>query len=166
MTDDNPLVYLDCETTGLDVKRHQVWEVAWAVGDGDIESLVVRHTIDGADPRALKVNGYLDRVDPEAPWPTEVPLEFALKGATVVGANPAFDTKFLAQRWNWEPWHHRLLDIETYAMPALGLDRPRGFAMIAEALGVQAPDHSAAGDVYTLRECHRALVRWYSEEVR
>lgn len=47
---------------------------------------------------------------------------------------------------------YRLFDIEAYAMPALGLHEPKGLAYIAEQLGVQAPDHSAAADVHTLRE--------------
>lgn len=92
----------------------------------------------------------------------EMAAKAALTGATIVGANPAFDTSFLRARWKGAPWHYRLIDIETYAMPALNLDRPKGLAYIAEQLGIQAPDHTAAGDVHTLRECWRALNAHYA----
>ena len=35
-------VYLDCETTGLDPERHEIWEIAFAVDGGEIQSSFVR----------------------------------------------------------------------------------------------------------------------------
>lgn len=162
-------VYLDTETTGLDPERHQIWEIAFAVDDGPIQSGTVTHRIDTADPKALEINHYEERVDKLAlrlPAVRAMLLEasalHALTGATLVGANPAFDAAFLRARWHESPWKYRLLDIEAFAMPGLGLHEPRGIAYIAEALGVQAPDHTAAGDVHTLRECHRELLDLYN----
>jgi hypothetical protein len=116
------------------------------------------------------MNGYWHRSAFDPPFNVhkwEIDLRAALAGATLVAANPAFDASFLRARWHEAPWKYRLLDVETYAMPALGLDVPKGLAYIAEQLGVTAPDHSAAADVHTLRECWRALrARYATEETK
>ena len=156
------LVYLDTETTGLDPLVHQVWEIAWAVNDKPVETMQVRHSLAGADVVALRINGYLDRWDKPVTDTHEAELLTMLQGVTLVCCNPAFDEAFLRQRWGSTPWHYRKIDIATYAMPALGLDRPTGLATIAERLGVQAPDHTAAQDVRTLRECYQLLRDTYA----
>ena len=157
------LIYLDAETTGLDPFVHEVWEIAWAVNDGPVETLQVRHSLAGADVTALRINGYVDRWTEPAAGALEARLQKILKGATLVCSNPSFDESFLRERWRETPWHHRKIDIATYAMPALGLDRPVGIAQIAERLGVRAPDHTAAGDVLTLRACYVELAARYAE---
>lgn len=160
------LVYLDSETTGLDPALHDVWEVAAAVGDAPILRYFLPHDLAAADPRALELNGYSDRFIPGADDPyNDIRLKTLLDGATIVGSNPAFDTAFLRERWGVAPWKHRLVDIAAYAMPAFGLARPVGLADIALRLGIEAPDHSAVGDVHTLRECHRALSAFYARTI-
>jgi len=158
------LVFLDTETTGLDPARHSVWEIAYAVDDGPILSSFVSHSTEGADPKALRLNGYLDRFggEPFLGLDFEAVLREALDGATLVGANPSFDAAFLQARWRYRPWKYRLLDVEAYAMPALGLTEPKGLAYIAKELGTDAPDHTAAVDVQVLRDTFRALQRFYS----
>lgn len=157
------LVFLDTETTGLDPNRHEVWEIAYAVGDGPIKSAIVPHKFTNPDPLALKMNGYLDRaVDAKVDQFFEADLLDELTGATIVGANPAFDTAFLRARWNEAPWHHRLWDIEAYAAGVLGWDSLKGMAGVSEALRergwqIPRPDHSAAGDVAALRASFHAL---------
>ena len=92
---------------------------------------------------------------------------------TVVGANPHFDLRFLEERRRVPSLghHHRVLDIESYALPYLQSQPPlKGLAAIAEELRgngfiIPKPDHTAAGDVETLREVHRALRDWYSENI-
>lgn len=163
----NHLVYLDVETTGLDPAVHQVWEIAWAVDDGPIRSAVVPHSLAFADPVALAVSGHEDRCGCRARTVPEVEefeeqLRDVLEGATVVGANPAFDTAFLAQRWGARPWHFRLLDVEAFAMGVLAHGRLRGLAAISEELRglgfeIPAPDHTAGRDVAALRACFLAL---------
>lgn len=155
-------VYIDTETTGLDPLRHQVWEIAYAVDDEPVRSQIVLHSLYQADPDALKIGGHTDRCNAIShPFGDssgfESDLRKALSGATIVGANPAFDAGFLAARWGTRPWKYRLLDVEAYAMPWLGLDEPRGLAYIAEQLGIKPGDHTAAEDVRCLRECHLAL---------
>lgn len=157
------LVYLDTETTGLDPFKHDVWEIAWAVGDGDVQAMQVRHSLANAEPIALRINGYLDRWDKAASDLDEADLRNALVGATLVCSNPSFDEAFLRQRWGVTPWHHRKIDIATYAMPALGVDRPLGLAEIAKRLGLREPDHTAKVDVLVLRAAYKRLVKWYDQ---
>lgn len=169
MSEPGPLVFLDTETTGLDPDRHSVWEVAWAVDDGPINAGIVVHRLDTADPEALVINRYHDRVQSSyghgaQALDTESALRAALVDATIVGANPAFDTAFLRARWGVAPWHYRMIDVETYAMPVLSYDRPQGMKRItadlrAAGYEIPEPDHTAAGDVATLRAAYEALRR-------
>ncbi len=160
----NSLVLLDTETTGLDPALHDVWEIAWATEDGPIQSAVVPHSLRTADPQALELNNYWVRGFEQAPGALsmDVSLRDVLAGATIVGSNPAFDTAFLRTRWGVAPWHHRLVAVESMAMQAFGWERPKGLKDVAESLAVQGyeipmPDHTAAGDVATLRAVYRAL---------
>jgi DNA polymerase-3 subunit epsilon len=159
------LVYLDIETTGLDPERHQVVELAYAIGDGPVCSSVVDHDLANAEEAALKVCQYWERglasAEPEPGF--EDSAQLALDGATVVGANPAFDTEFLRHRWGRSPWRYRRVDIESYAMPILGHDEPVGLSSLAAKLTamnfkIPSPDHTAGGDVAATRAIHRALV--------
>ena len=166
------LVYIDTETTGLDPERHEVWELAYAIEAGPIKSGVLWHSLRHADPEALAMNGYWDRtkgVDPEACSTLEIDARNALDRATLVGANPAFDTAFLRARWGVTPWRYRLFDIETYAMPWLRVDEPIGLAAIAVRMNaagheIDPPQHDAHGDVRTLRQVHLMLRHLYAEE--
>lgn len=163
------LVFLDLETTGLNPTRHQVWEAAYAVGvDGDVQTSFLPHGLENADPAALHFNNYVVRaaqtqMDMSKALMFEGAFKAALQGATVVAANPAFDMAFLFARWGEAPWHYRLLDIEAYAMPLLGYDRPQGLNTIVKDLRergheIYTPDHTARADVLCLRDCYKALV--------
>jgi DNA polymerase III alpha subunit (gram-positive type) len=158
------LVFLDCETTGLDPSQHHIWEIAYAVDDGPIKSSFVPHSVVGADPVALRIGRYQERFHFEGdPAAFVKELRAALSGNTLVGSNPAFDAAFLRARWGEAPWHYALLDLKSYAMGALGLDRPPKMEQIATQLGAIAPDHTAAGDVQTLRQCFNELRNIYAE---
>ncbi len=163
------MIYLDLECTGLDVNRHQVWEMGWAVDDGPIYAFLVPHHIINADPKALEIGRYVERqgwrYDTYLADQMERTLFDDLQGQTIVGANPAYDTAMLRSRWGLgaeTPWHYRLLDIEAYAAGILGHVLPQGLLRIAEELRnrgheIPEPDHSADGDVACLRACHYVL---------
>ncbi len=157
------LVFLDTETTGLDPVLHEVWEIAWAINGGSTTSRVVPHSIATADPKALEMNGYVGRGlgVPGDPW-ADIELRSDLARATIVGANPAFDTAFLRARWGVAPWHHRLIDVESMALGILGYERPKGLHALAADLRdrgheIPEPDHTAAADVATTRAVYGAL---------
>ena len=167
-------VYLDVETTGLDPSRHQVWEMAYAVDGSPIFDNVVVHTLINAEDEALNISRYAERAhvtDFDESLSFEIDVITSLRDRTIVGANPAFDAAFLRARWGQAPWKYRLLDIEAYAMGALDLSAPKGLKEIAERLhhrgfDIPQPDHTAAGDVATVRACHHALRRIYEGGVR
>lgn len=159
------LVFLDTETTGLNPDLHEVWEIAYAVEDGPINSGFVLHNAVGVDPQALAVNGYLERFHGDDHFKNAIRFELkvreALSGAEIVASNPPFDRSMLRARWGVEPWHHRSTDISSYAKPLYG--ELLGLYKIAERLDIDAPDHTAAQDVATLRACYRALESIYAK---
>jgi len=159
------LAFLDTETTGLSLDLHDVWEVAFAIGYGEIQSVVVPHSLKTADPKALELNGYADRF-PQGARATspavDVWLREQLTGKTLVGANVAFDAYRLERRWGAAPWHYRMVDVESMAVVAFDLDKPLGLKGITDRLRedgwtIPEPDHTAAGDVATLRATYVAL---------
>jgi hypothetical protein len=125
-----------------------------------------RHTLRFAEPAALRVNRYYERgLDDRSRWssPDEV-SRFLLdaRRATMVAANPSFDAAFLFAHFGYAPWHYRLLDVQAYAAGVLDWDTPRSLREIRDALverghELDEADHSAGGDVVTLRQAHRAL---------
>jgi hypothetical protein len=158
------LLFLDTETTGLSLD-HDVWEVAYALGDGPIHSHLLPHSLRNADPKALEVNGYRrrfpDGVGGQSSF-ADLRLREVFTGKTIVGANPAFDAYRLQRRWGEAPWHYRLVDVESMAVVVFDLDHPVGLRAIAEKLAeegweIPQPDHTAAGDVATVRAVYKAL---------
>lgn len=191
-------VYVDVESTGLDPARHHPYELAFAVDDGPIWTVLLPHTLRYADPAALDVGRYHERgirhayrdqqrgaMPVHAGLPDFVAAFTAPDGSknTLVCANPHFDANMLFRkvicRESWtsrarralrlpappapaEPWHYRMLDIEAYAAGVFDWAKPRGLRDIHAHLtrlgySIPAPDHTAAADVATLRECRRAI---------
>lgn len=159
MTD---LIFLDTETTGLDPELHEVWEMAYAINDGPVVSQAVPHQGLTSDPSALRMNGYYDRAIRDVSPLFDMRVREILEGNTIVGANPTFDAAFLQKRWGVAPWHYRMIDVESMALAVLEYDRPKGLKDISEELremgyNISEPNHSAAGDVATTRDCYIAL---------
>jgi DNA polymerase-3 subunit epsilon len=169
MTDTQPvLAFVDVETTGLDPRIHQPYELC--VWREDLEQPVtfeLPHDLVHADRFGLRVGGYWDRGF--APWSSENArgrilrkiLEL-LQGATLVGSSPQFDAAMLSGFIGCEVWDHRLVDVAQGGMWVFGWDRPRGLASTCEALREQgytipAPDHTAEGDVRATRAVYEAL---------
>lgn len=156
------LVVLDIETVGLDME-HDVWEIAYAVGESPINSFQVPHSLKNADPTALELNGYYRRINERlVSRYADVILPGVLRHKTIIGANPSFDMYRLARRWGKLTWKYRMIDVESMAMPLLGYSRPVGLATLIEDLRdrdfvIPDADHSAASDVAATREVYRSL---------
>jgi DNA polymerase III alpha subunit (gram-positive type) len=169
------LVFLDTETTGLDKLRSDVIEAAWAVESGPVHSIEFPHTLVGANPEALKINRYFERLLdnmctdnmmqsslPSHRQSTYTKLKEDLTGATIVAENYGFDTAMLLRKLGYEPWHYRPIELSTIAMVAFDLDRPESLHKTAKRLrdeGFEIPmaDHSARADVECLRACYTVL---------
>jgi DNA polymerase III alpha subunit (gram-positive type) len=179
------LVFLDTETTGLDPFVHDVWEVAWSLDASPlIRSEILVHSLKTADPKALELNRYWERFPQGARSrgpQVDLELRKLLEGATIVGANPAFDAAFLHHRWRTQPWNYRLIDISSMAVQAFGLrddDKSWGLYDVRQLImkfyaengivwDIPEPDHTAGADVATLKACYfalRARVDWHRED--
>lgn len=134
------LAFVDCETTHLDPRHGDAWEIAVIRRreDGTDTEYVwqVRPDLSTADPEALKIGRYEERFAVPDGWdaiefiPSGPPmrskiqemlfdLQEALEGAVVIGSNPGFDvaflTKLLQAHGRKLPWHYRPVDIATLA---------------------------------------------------
>lgn len=176
------LGFVDSETTGLDARIHQAYEVSWALEEPTQEGhRVIRppnrarvstihppHDLKHAEPRALEIGRYHERgfrPGRQAESPTEMWVRAVhdLRGATLIAANPAFDQEMLTGVFGFRPWHYRLINIEDLAYQEFGWAKPKGQADVAlalESLGfeIPPPDHTSKGDVYAVRECYYALM--------
>ena len=175
MTDPARYVAVDLETTTLDIRYAEPLEIAAIPFDPldpgvyllPVETFVPHHPaelVHRADPQALAVNRYYERrlfdlmltpADTDAAVNTLCEL---LDGATIVGANPAYDSVVL---WAWiskrrpdlaaPPWHHRLYDVSLATRVAQGMNRTPGLGECATIWGLDhdlGRAHTAAGDAF------------------
>jgi len=156
-----PLAFVDTETTGLDPRHHDVWEIAVIRRDGGIEverQWQVRPNLETADSEALTINRYAERFAVPSGWdaievldePGELRLTLSemlfdfqdfIAGCVMVGSNPAFDDTFL-KKLLWAhgrkvTWHYRTIDIATMAA---------GFRYGQASTGVLAGGFAVPGD--------------------
>lgn len=140
------LLFVDVETSGLDPDRDVITEIAWIrrqlvdhgetvdgrpITSGEDSSARVHHPIH--DPSLVPshvadLTDYSRRIHPaeKDTWELIIALlerHGRIDGATLVGANPAFDAAFLWRQlrrhgYSEPPWHHRLVDVEVLAMAA------------------------------------------------
>lgn len=164
-----PLAYVDTETTGLDARIHQPYEVCiWRANAPDPVTLWLPHTLEFANQESLLIGGYWDR-GAEGPWEaadggdsvTNLLIRL-LRGATLVGSNPGFDAAMLTRFIGTQVWHHRHINVADGAMYLFGWDRPKGLdvirtELVARGHVIPEPDHTAEGDVRCTRAVHYAL---------
>lgn len=145
------ILFLDCESTGLDPVVHAPWEVAWQLADHDptegtltmlgsrvLQVTLTPHEMAAADPVSLQIGRYVERrgagiIVPPAEAQGLLRSDLRIAGATkptdvtLVGAVPSFDDAMLGRWWggpNNRPWHYHLVDIETLMAGALARSLP------------------------------------------
>jgi DNA polymerase III epsilon subunit-like protein len=171
------IVSVDIETTGLNHRRHEVWEAALVpinpAFTNDCWCYQLPITDAGAEDAALKVGGFGERyTNPGAGlvtrrWPSGTTsveglpgalnrMHHELTGATLLGCSVHFDAAFLAELFarhglTPEPWHQRYLDLGSFVGGAWG----------AKA----ALSSKAMPDRYPNEDAHDALAdaRWNVE---
>lgn len=181
----NRLVFVDTETTGLDPREHQVWEIALILrnelGMPDDEHVwQIRPDLDRADPVALEKSRFHERfLVPDSHNAVKVmkdgglwkmPIHEALfdiqdilRDSYMVGAVPSFDDAFLKAllRTFRIQWKHRLICVETLVAGALKQPVPLGLRKAAEAMGVKVDGdvlHTALGDARLARDVYDAVM--------
>lgn len=161
------LVHIDCETTGLDDRVHEICEVAWAVDNGPVKYGKVDFDPTEVDSEAMEINKFYDR-QADLPEADLDELRKDLEGATLCGMNVRFDAGFLRELIGEEIWSYRLLDIQSYAMGVLNSVTPMSSRNIKKVLDTMleslvlpplrnSPDHTARGDVESQREMFNVL---------
>lgn len=165
------LCFIDTETTGLDPRIHQPYEVCiWREDQDEPTTMAVEHSLEYADPAALKIGGYFERGfmrEQGGGWTNGWTdqsgyLAAVLQGVTLVGSNPAFDAGMLTRLIGTSVWHHRLINVAEGGMWVFGWDRPKGLADVAtecrsRGYEIPEPDHTAEGDVRATRAVYEAL---------
>jgi DNA polymerase-3 subunit epsilon len=126
MSDKRDLIVVDTETTGLDVDKHWVLEVA-AINVTTGEELyfvpaLPSGALDEADGKALKINGYFERsvyalrLDTDASNKRWKLLWDWLGGNTLAGSNPKFDADMLNRSALWSS-NQKLITPGPYGNP-------------------------------------------------
>lgn len=162
------LVSVDIETTGLDPTRHETWEVAIVPLEGrqgrriDPRGYQLPVSLVGADSKALEVGGFRERYEmpptatismrhlPNGTGTLELLdeglrwLHTELTDAHLLGCSVHFDAAFLAELFRRhglgpEPWHHRYLDLGSYAAGAWGAKKP----LSSKAMSDRVPNFDA-----------------------
>lgn len=124
-----PLIFLDLETTGLDVQKCEILEIgAIRVNpkkpfkiEEELSFKVKASHIENAEKEALKIIGYSNKS-----WQDAISLEKALKilenfsrDGVMVGFNVSFDWAFLHKAYSEigkeEPFHYHRLDVLSMA---------------------------------------------------
>lgn len=170
-----PLVFVDCETTGLDPARHELIEVAvlrvhpqTLVVEAEVALKVRPERIEDADPEALRINGYSEEAWADAISLDEAMAQLApvLEGAMLAGHNVAFDRGFLDAAWRRvgrrpENIDHHLLDTATLAWPLLSSGTLDSVSLtpVCKHLGIErGEEHWALDDARASLEVSRRLL--------
>lgn len=168
------LCFIDTETTGLDPRIHQPYEVCiWREDWEHPNTFALPHDLNHADQQALKIGRYFERNGHRAfngGDDTRWLMAHHLNGVTLVGSNPAFDAAMLTRFIGAPVWHYRLINVAEGGMWVFGWDRPKGLADVANecrarGYDIPEPDHTAEGDVRATRAVYEAL-RAIREDLR
>lgn len=166
--DPTKLIFTDCETTGLDPRRHDAWEIAIISWNAD--SQIWEETtwnlwppaLQEADTVALSINHFYERSAAikigrgwDSPNYAAEELVQITAGKHLVGACPWFDARFyekLLYAYGYTPgWHYHLIDVEALTIGYLAgqaeflgddpiiLPLPWKSDWLAQSLNVQRP---------------------------
>jgi len=125
------LAFIDIETTGLDVTKHEVIEIGVVITTPALDVVekfelkIKPEHIENADPVALKVNHYKSEDWGSSSSLSEVmqTLSSKVKDCIMVGQNVSFDIGFLEYNFNKSniknPMHYHRLDTMSVAWAKL-----------------------------------------------
>lgn len=176
------LIVVDVETTGFRPEDGaQTTEIAWySLNSGQGGSFIPEHTLEGADPDALRISRYDERLagQPQDDGKQVRALHAFLGGdgrkTHVVGSNPGFDAThlnalFVKHGLTPNPWAHRMIDPAAAAYwmnPDAELGAPTGLKEASAHTGVPLEGHHAArvdvdatAGIWHALEAHRRSLR-------
>jgi DNA polymerase III epsilon subunit-like protein len=167
------LAFIDTETTGLDPRRHQLFEIAMLIRDGRESTPEEYHwwlsvNLTDADSTALRLTRYYERqIKPTLSVEVAGSVAQLTAGAHLVGAVPSFDAAFLEtllRAYNLVPaWHYHLVDVEALAAGYLHQQPPWNSEELSRTLGVEPPQgdepHTALGDARWAMAMYDAVMK-------
>jgi len=177
---ENPVVFVDTETTGLEPEKHEILEIAIVAIDGSIllDTKVKPVNIETAHPKALEVNGYNEADWAGAPTFDEIKDQVteALEHKIFIGQNPNFDRNFIIAALDrvgvekaYRKVRRHVIDTTTLAYEHLvpcGLNR-LNLDAICEFLGVELDRrdrHGALADAQACRAAYLMMLRATEEQ--
>ncbi len=172
------LAFIDIETTGFDVEKHEIIEIGGVIveqKDGvpgniveEFEIKIRPERIENADPEALSINGYN-----EAEWMFAFDKQQAMelfaektKDAMMLAHNVAFDYAFLAKAFSDTGVENKMfyakLDTLSFAYAKLHKrkDAPRmALGALCDYFGVENERaHTALADARATYEVYKKLI--------
>lgn len=193
LTVDQPLVFVDTETTHLDPARAIPWEIALirrpagavdASRDETVHLMVAGILPDGlddAEPEALAVGRFEERYGPSsmATWVTEDQAAAIVHAVTapvrgaraaLVGSCPSYDAAVLAallRRHGLEPrWDHHTHDLVTWTLATLAgsiVDHAIMPTRAYELSEAVGADRPSGGEAHTALGDARWVRRWWDQ---
>jgi DNA polymerase III epsilon subunit-like protein len=191
--DDPGYVFIDTETTGLDAQENEIFELALIVkprsttgpftcSEKRVHLMFGPERIETANDYALQLSDYHKRsqavglkpgmvYDVIAEKPLDISKETIVKDladlvekAHLVGANPAFDARFLEEMFKMNgqkaTWSHRLIDVEVAAMTKDNMVAPIGLQKLAEKYGIDSGQaHTAMDDIETTVSVFEEIIK-------
>lgn len=179
--------FVDCETTGLDPDRHEIWEVGLIADEGTANGgwterrWLLPVDLGRADPIALRIGGFherhpqgddyepvsgqLSRGESDAVGPFAQAFARLTRGAHLVGAVVSFDEerlrRLLRANGACPEWHYHLVDVEALAAGKLGIRPPWNSETLSLAVGVDPAEfarHAALGDARWAKAIYEAVI--------
>ncbi len=171
------LVFIDLETTGVDMDKHEITEIACLVVDPKtlkikkrFERKVKPEHLETADPAALKLTGFSEKVWQKEARPIKKVLEELNKlapGGMFIGWNISFDRPFLEKLVRGKGmmlnFDYHWLDVLSLVYEEFFSDKkPKRLKLTAacEVLGIpRGKKHTAMADTKATFEVYKALTK-------
>ncbi len=168
------LVFIDTETTGLDVIIHEIIEIGGVITTPDLEVIeafeikIKPERIENANPTALKINHYNEK-----DWEGAITLREAIKilaekvkDCIMVGQNVAFDSGFIEHAFSRmsidNTMHYHKLDTISIAWAKMHKQPDLEHFSLREMclrFGIEnAKPHSALSDARATYELYKKLM--------
>lgn len=171
---DRPIMFIDLEMTGLDVKQHEIIEVgALLVRQPDFSILnsyytkIIPNHIETADPKSLRVVNYSPRT-----WTEAIPLEQALAELSEFAPNCILAGWAVQNEWDFLNhaleeyslpyfYTHRLIEVFTLAYTHFYRDTTMKYlnlTSVSKALNIHIDQHKPDSDIRATYEIFRRLI--------
>lgn len=173
----NNLLFMDCETTGLDPKLDEVWSVAVIAYDHNCDQHMAEWSIEISEFALDRLKSippefyatYETSFDPlNAVMPNAFAAQFMdfvnalhLDRPHLVGAVPSFDDRRVGDLLGSKPWHYHLVCVENLIAGTHGIQPPWNSEELSRAVGVDPLNyqrHTAMGDVLWARDMYKAAM--------